>query len=572
MHAMQLYTADGCAPLLQFSHSGVVVGGDVLDAIQTDLAREYYNSLTSAVPDPQEFEGEGSLTLVWIGNAEPTILGLTASDVDIEPHSTALQYTNATMAESVGKTLLQQCSEDGGLAIHVLQALWLNLLRKYLNLEQPSCRYVDASLPSKNRNPLCTVPIGDDDGRERGASHANREKTMQYDPYAGAITPQLQPASADATLSLIYTGTDLRVQLQTTPAIEHWLAKSIIGIFTQSLEFILGHPSCRIRDIPVYSADDISMILTPIILDETSLNHQETSSPDSTGTGDPKGCAIDHQAFCTSAVLYGPQFRMAPPAVASCNSLRTLRRFPDRGARRPHRGSLHLHPAMLTPSLVARLDIGAATGRLVLVGEAVTAHVRDAWAERVCLLGGYGPSEATPISAVVGPLAKTSHPTNIGRLVANRCWVVEASDHDRLVPVGAIGERLLEGYTLGRGYIGDEERTSRVFIADPAWTTPATYLAMRCADGSLQFIRRKDMQTKLQGQRIELGDIETHLRAVIPAELAVEVIVPHGHGEEERTLVAFLCLEPESTVSDDLSSVDAAAQARLHDLVGDVEE
>jgi acyl-CoA synthetase (AMP-forming)/AMP-acid ligase II/aryl carrier-like protein len=245
--------------------------------------------------------------------------------------------------------------------------------------------------------------------------------------------------------------------------------------------------------------------------------------------------------------------------------------------------------AMLTPSLVSRLNIETAKciKTLVLVGEPLTANVIDAWAHRVDLLGGYGPSEAGPISAVVGPFTPQSHPTNIGHPVANKSWVVDASNYDQLLPVGAIGELLLEGYSLGRGYIGDEERTSQVFIENPAWTKWSEFrsdttairrmyktgdLVMRCGDGTLQYMGRKDMQIKLQGQRVELGDIETHLKTVVPAELAVEVGVPRGCGEDERMLIAYLCLGPESAVPDNLSSVDTAVQAQLHTLLGNVEE
>ncbi len=71
---------------------------------------------------------------------------------------------------------------------------------------------------------------------------------------------------------------------------------------------------------------------------------------------------------------------------------------------------------------------------------------------------------------------------------------------------------------------------------------------------------------------MELGDIETHLRAIVGVELAVEPGVPRGCRVDEKLLVAFLCLGPKSTVSDDLTSVDTTAQAQIHSLLGHVEE
>jgi amino acid adenylation domain-containing protein len=328
-------------------------------------------------------------------------------------------------------------------------------------------------------------------------------------------------------------------------------------------------------------------------------------------TGEPKGCAIEHRAFCSYALAFGPAFRFGPDSrvlqstsysfdvslkeillgllSGSClcvPSDHDLMNDVGDAARR-----MRANYANFTPSVVSQLNLEAASciKTLVLGGEALTADVIAAWAPRVdVLLGGYGPSEVCPTSAVVGPLSVGSRPRNIGCPTGNKSWIVDPSDHDRLLPVGAVGELVLESHAVGRGYIGDEERTSQVFIEDPAWCAWPEFragepvkrrrmyktgdLVARCADGSLLYFGRKDMQVKLRGQRIELGDIETNLKATVAAELAVEAGVPCGGGDEDKMLVAFVCLGPQSTVSSDLSSVDAAVQARLHALLGNSEE
>ncbi|KAI0431335.1 acetyl-CoA synthetase-like protein [Xylaria sp. FL1042] len=328
-------------------------------------------------------------------------------------------------------------------------------------------------------------------------------------------------------------------------------------------------------------------------------------------TGEPKGCAIEHRAFCSYAQAFGPAFRLGPDSrvIQSTSysfdvSLKEILLgllsgsclcvpsdhdlMNDVGGAAKRMG---VNYANFTPSVVSQLNLKTASciRTLVLGGEALTIDVIAAWAPRVdVLLGGYGPSEVCPTSSVVGPLSRESHPRNIGFPTGNKSWVVDPSDHDRLLPVGAVGELVLESHAVGRGYIGDEERTHQVFIENPAWCawpefrangpekTRRMYktgdLVVRCGDGSLLYFGRKDMQVKLRGQRIELGDIETHLKATVTAELAVEVGVPRGGGDEDKMLVAFVCLGSQSAVPTDLSFVDAAVQARLHELLGNSEE
>ncbi|KAI0548950.1 hypothetical protein F4679DRAFT_548418 [Xylaria curta] len=328
-------------------------------------------------------------------------------------------------------------------------------------------------------------------------------------------------------------------------------------------------------------------------------------------TGEPKGCAIEHRAFCSYALAFGPAFRFRPDSrvlqstsysfdvslketllgliSGSCLCVPSDHELMNDVAGAASR--MRANYANFTPSVVSHLNLEAASciKTLVLGGEALTADVIAAWAPRVdVLLGGYGPSEVCPTSAVVGPLSLKSHPRNIGCPTGNKSWVVDPSNHDRLMPVGAVGELVLESHAVGRGYIADDERTRQVFIQNPAWCawpefhagnpekTRRMYktgdLVARCDDGSLLYFGRKDMQVKLRGQRIELGDIETHLKATVAAELAVEVGVPRGGETEDKMLVAFICLGPQSAVSADLSSVDAAIQAHLHALLGNGED
>ena len=88
------------------------------------------------------------------------------------------------------------------------------------------------------------------------------------------------------------------------------------------------------------------------------------------------------------------------------------------------------------------------------------------------------------------------------------CWVCDSHNHDRLVPLGAIGELLIEG-NLAREYLGDRALTDRAFIRNPKWakstgdiqSSRRFYktgdLVYQDFDGSFVFVARKDTQVKV---------------------------------------------------------------------------
>lgn len=102
-----------------------------------------------------------------------------------------------------------------------------------------------------------------------------------------------------------------------------------------------------------------------------------------------------------------------------------------------------------------------------------------------------------------------------------------------------------------RGYLGDLNRTAAAFIDNPLWLLQfrpgggriykTGDLVKYTADGSISFVRRKDTQVKLRGQRIELTEIEHQIRKSFPGAITVVVerIIPL---EEERQpyLAAFI--------------------------------
>jgi acyl-coenzyme A synthetase/AMP-(fatty) acid ligase len=115
---------------------------------------------------------------------------------------------------------------------------------------------------------------------------------------------------------------------------------------------------------------------------------------------------------------------------------------------------------MLTPSSATLISPEKVPSlkQLHLGGEKLTAANIETWADKVKLVVGYGPTECAV--ATTGRIVKgiTPQKENIGPALGAVTWLVDPANHDRLVPLGTIGELLIEGPIVGQGYVNDPER------------------------------------------------------------------------------------------------------------------
>jgi aryl carrier-like protein len=229
---------------------------------------------------------------------------------------------------------------------------------------------------------------------------------------------------------------------------------------------------------------------------------------------------------------------------------------------------------LITPAEVPGLKT------LVLSGEAPTQTNLNTWGGKVHLINAYGPSECSIWCSYMDGLQIGTSPTNIGRGLGSRLWIAEDGNDQRLAPLGCVGELLIEGPIMARGYLDAPEKTAAVFIESPKWLQrfgPMLYgsrmyktgdSARYNTDGTIEYLGRRDAQTKINGQRIEMGEIEFHLKRQFSTaqSIAVDVVAP----AKQKTLAAFFCLETKIekllTGSDILLQLSDATQSELTDL------
>ncbi|MCP3999466.1 MAG: amino acid adenylation domain-containing protein [Gammaproteobacteria bacterium] len=111
-------------------------------------------------------------------------------------------------------------------------------------------------------------------------------------------------------------------------------------------------------------------------------------------------------------------------------------------------------------------------------------------------------------------------------------------------PVWVPGELYIGGIGVAKGYWRDDEKTAASFITHPN-TGERLYrtgdLGRYLPDGNIEFMGREDFQVKIQGFRVELGDIEAALEA--HPGIRNTVVIASGPDHGNKRLIAYLVAE-----------------------------
>jgi len=263
-------------------------------------------------------------------------------------------------------------------------------------------------------------------------------------------------------------------------------------------------------------------------------------------TGRPKGVLVGHEAIMTTISQSGPAwgikrssrmlqfvsvaFDAAIMEIFSAAVFGACLCIPKQGVDLDVLARFvkdkQVNWAFFTPSFLRLVKPTDLPGLETVVsgGEAMTAEVAGIWATRVHLVNAYGPCECAITCASTPVQLNSLNTSSIGKAIGCSLWVVDAQDHDRLAPIGTVGELVIEGAIVGRGYLNDESKTAAAFISQPSWTARFSSrdfarmyktgdLVRYDDEGNVLYVGRKDNQVKLRGQRLELGEVEHNVQA-----------------------------------------------------------
>ena len=299
-------------------------------------------------------------------------------------------------------------------------------------------------------------------------------------------------------------------------------------------------------------------------------------------TGRPKGVVVSHAAAARHMAEAGEHHRVGDAdrmlLTASFSfdvALEDLLATLGRGGSVALAGSDLVEPAALlersrrldislmdlSPGYLAELvrvaEPDASGGRLrrvIVGGDSLPPETVRRWLgsplASVPLVNAYGPTEAvvTASCCEVTAMRSAMGTVPIGRPFGSRqLHVVDRGGH--AAPVGAVGELVIGGPLLARGYVGRPGLTADRFVPDPFGGVAGGRLyrtgdrARRLPDGRLEHLGRLDRQVQVRGFRVEPGEVEAVLRELPQVADAAVVARSADPPGDEVSLVAYVVLQ-----------------------------
>lgn len=203
------------------------------------------------------------------------------------------------------------------------------------------------------------------------------------------------------------------------------------------------------------------------------------------------------------------------------------------------------------------------------------------WKGRKRVIMAYGAPEVCPLGISFLEIHGPHHLRAIGRPIAGSAWIVSCEDHRNLMPVGAVGEMVIEGPTLGKTFRlssmtldGSEVKDSAETPLSPESRSPFTAAnaethkktpsistavsedqsqgkkryyktghSVRYIEGGLmEYVASKRDDVEINGRVVNLADLERHIRRALGqgADVMVEALTFKGERDQQPTLAAFL--------------------------------
>ncbi|KAL8751114.1 MAG: hypothetical protein Q9184_006175 [Pyrenodesmia sp. 2 TL-2023] len=216
---------------------------------------------------------------------------------------------------------------------------------------------------------------------------------------------------------------------------------------------------------------------------------------------------------------------------------------------------LEVTHASFVPSLVDNAGLDPANlpdlRYMSLGGEKISKKAIDTWSRsHVVLANAYGPTEAT-IGCCFRRVEPSSNVRNIGfPLSYTTTHVLQPGTFDYVLR-GTPGELCLTGDLVATGYHNRPDAKGFVedFHSQRMYRTGDRVRLM--ADGSLEFLGRDDDQTKIRGQRIELGEVSEAVRSAGSKSFGASLIevtslVAQHQALNRPQLVAFIATQEKS--------------------------
>ncbi|MCJ8509254.1 AMP-binding protein [Rhizobium lemnae] len=184
----------------------------------------------------------------------------------------------------------------------------------------------------------------------------------------------------------------------------------------------------------------------------------------------------------------------------------------------------------------------------IFCGEPLPVAAAEAWAAATpngVVENIYGPTEGTVIcmrQRFTSPPVETK---GRGILAIGKPYdsmeIAILDSEQQVLPEGQAGEIALSGPQLAIGYLGAPEQTADRFrnLRGKRWYLTGD-LGLRDETGTYHHLGRTDNQVKVKGNRIELEEVEAHLRKAADTDVVAVIAWPVVDGSAQG-LIGFCC-------------------------------
>jgi len=212
----------------------------------------------------------------------------------------------------------------------------------------------------------------------------------------------------------------------------------------------------------------------------------------------------------------------------------------------PSTGALMNRLRMLKPGLYPSLRWS------LFCGEALPSEIALAWAGAApasIVENLYGPTELTIACTLYRWDARRSPAEcEMGVVPIGEPFpgmeVLVADERLHEVAPGEVGELLMTGPQLSLGYLDDPEKTASAFVTPPGrsrvFYRTGDRVRRSSGERSLVYLGRVDSQIKIQGYRVELGEIEAAIREEAAVDVAIAVGWPRNEMGGADGVVGFV--------------------------------
>jgi amino acid adenylation domain-containing protein len=279
-------------------------------------------------------------------------------------------------------------------------------------------------------------------------------------------------------------------------------------------------------------------------------------------TGEPKGVVVRHDAVLNTIDAINELLRLEPSdSVLSVSSIgfdlsvydiwgpllvgATVVLPPEDSARTPSAWTRIVTEHAVTiwnsaPALAALLaEEGGALPSIrsyLLSGDWIPLHLpaaleRLSVGAEVISLGGATEGSIWSIHHRITPADRTGRSIPYGRPLAGQDILV-LDDRREVCADWHIGEIHIAGRGVADGYLNDPRRTAEAFFDDPehGWVYRTGDRGRRGPDGVVEILGRIDTQVKVNGHRVELGEIEALLDAMPHVRRSAACVPREGGG------------------------------------------